>query len=136
MDLVAEQLGIDSYGIRLLYKLGAYQEGSIEYKSISKRVDKLLGKTRPVAEEALADLIDCIVRCSSIVENLNSRLRTAFNDMRGTNDAFLELLQCYINTKKYRRSNIKERKGKSPLELYNGDSRSFTDILFPEKIAV
>jgi hypothetical protein len=131
MDSLALDLGIGSDVLRLMYLCGGYHRDP-KYKYMSKHIDKVLGSRRAEVQAALDDLITKIVRCSSIVENVNSRLRTALNDYRGMNDDLLELLQLRYNTTEYRRSNVPERVGKSPLELYCGDTRRFFDILMPE----
>lgn len=131
MESLATAMKIDAEAFRLLYILDSLPRDSAEHTMMSRHISKKLGNRRDVAEKVLAELISITVRSSSIVENLNSRLRTAFNDMRGMNELFLELLQLFINTKTYRRSNVPERVGKSPLELYNGDNRRFLEILFP-----
>ena len=66
-----------------------------------------------------------------MIENVNSRLRTALNDSRGMSVYYLALLIMYLNTKDLRRSEIGERKGKSPYEMLTGETVAFLDILFP-----
>ncbi len=73
---------------------------------------------------------DGIKRTSSLVENLNGRLRPYMNLKRMVPEKFLTLLKVYFNTKKYRRSRKAERKGKSPLELLTGQKhKDFYDIV-------
>jgi len=56
-------------------------------------------------------------KASSIVENVNGRIRVYIEVKRTIPDAFFILLKVYLNTKKYKRSRYEERIGKSPLEL-------------------
>jgi hypothetical protein len=56
-------------------------------------------------------------RASSIVENLNSRLRSYFFLRRDIRQGYLELLQFFLNHRRYLRSVRPERVGKSPAEL-------------------
>jgi hypothetical protein len=67
------------------------------------------------------ELADRVVRASSLVENLNSRLRTYFFLRRqlGTDD--LTLLQFFLNHRRYVRSEDPSRVGKSPAELLTGE---------------
>lgn len=59
-------------------------------------------------------------RASSLVENLNSRIRVYMNLKRIVPEKYFTLLKVYLNTRKYHRSRIPERVGKSPLELLTG----------------
>lgn len=61
-------------------------------------------------------------RASSLVENLNSRLRSYFFLRRQIGNEYLTLLQFYFNHHRYLRSEHPERRGKSPVELLTGQS--------------
>ncbi|MHB1558121.1 MAG: hypothetical protein ACYCU7_18845 [Acidimicrobiales bacterium] len=65
-------------------------------------------------------LIAGTVRASSVVENLNSRLRTYFSLRRHLGADYLELLQFYLNHRVLERSERAERQGKTPAELLTG----------------
>ena len=57
------------------------------------------------------------VRASSLVENLNSRLRNYFFLRRHLGPDYLALLQFFLNHRRFLRSERPERVGKSPAEL-------------------
>ncbi|MCX5676239.1 MAG: hypothetical protein NTX87_14630 [Planctomycetota bacterium] len=59
-------------------------------------------------------------RASSLVENLNSRLRTYFFLRREIGDGYLELLRFFLNHRPFARSERPERVGKTPAELLTG----------------
>ena len=59
-------------------------------------------------------------RCSSLVENLNSRLRTYFTLRRHLGNSYLDLLRFFLNHRRFMRSRCAERHGKSPRELMTG----------------
>jgi hypothetical protein len=59
-------------------------------------------------------------RSSSLVENLNSRLRTYFTLRRHLGNSYLGLLQFYLNHHCFIRSRCAERQGKSPREVMTG----------------
>ena len=61
-------------------------------------------------------------RASSMVENLNSRLRNYFFLRRSLGDDYLSLLQFFLNHRQFMRSRISERVGKSPRELLTDES--------------
>ena len=67
------------------------------------------------------ELFDRVVRASSLVENLNSRLRTYFFLRRQLGKDYLTLLQFFLNHRRYLRSDDPSRVGKSPAELLTGE---------------
>jgi hypothetical protein len=69
----------------------------------------------------LQELSDRVVRASSLVENLNSRLRTYFFLRRQLGNDYLTLLQFFLNHRRYLRSEDPRRVGKSPAELLMGE---------------
>ena len=62
------------------------------------------------------------VRASSVIENLNSRLRGYFFLRRHLGPDYLALLQFFLNHRRFLRSEHAERVGKSPAELLTGQS--------------
>ena len=66
--------------------------------------------------------IDRPPRLSSMVENLNSRLRWCFFLRRHLGDAHLSLLQFFLNHRVFMRSRRAERVGKAPKELLTGQA--------------
>lgn len=71
-------------------------------------------------EQAVRGVSQQVVRASSIIENLNSRLRNYFFLRREIGAGYLELLQCFLNHRRFLRSEHPERAGKSPAELLTG----------------
>ena len=67
------------------------------------------------------ELSDRVVRASSLVENLNSRLRAYFFLRRQLGTDYLTLLQFFLNHRRYLRSDDPSRVGKSPAELLTGE---------------
>jgi len=59
-------------------------------------------------------------RSSSLVENLNSRLRTYFTLRRHLGGSYLDLLHFFLNHRRFLRSRRAERQGKSPRKLMTG----------------
>jgi hypothetical protein len=72
--------------------------------------------------EALTELARRTVRASSIIENLNSRLRNYFFLRRHLGADYLALLQFFLNHRCFLRSERPERIGKSPAELLIGEA--------------
>lgn len=71
---------------------------------------------------AVAELAEHTVRASSVIENLNSRLRNYFFLRRHLGPDYLALLQFFLNHRRFLRSARAERVGKSPAELLTGQS--------------
>jgi hypothetical protein len=62
-------------------------------------------------------------RASSLVENLNSRLRSYFFLRREIGHGYLDLLRFFPNHRRFLRSDRPERVGKSPAELLTGQTQ-------------
>lgn len=73
--------------------------------------------------EAGGEALKQTPRASSMVENLNSRLRNYFFLRRSLGDSYLELLQFFLNHRRFMRSDVPERVGKSPKELLTGQEQ-------------
>ena len=71
---------------------------------------------------AVHDVADHTVRASSVIENLNSRLRSYFFLRRHLGPDYLALLQFFLNHRRFVRSEHAERVDKSPAELLTGQS--------------
>jgi hypothetical protein len=72
--------------------------------------------------QAVAAVAAAVVRASSVVENLNSRLRSYFFLRREVGLDYLALLQFFLNHRCFQRGARRERVGKSPAELLNGQA--------------
>jgi hypothetical protein len=73
-------------------------------------------------EQAVRGVRNQVVRASSIIENINSRLRNYFFLRREIGAGFLELLQFFLNHRRFLRSECPERADKSPAELLTGQA--------------
>ena len=62
-----------------------------------------------------------VVRASSVVENVNSRLRNYFFLRKEVGQGYLELLRFFLNHRRFLRSEHARRVGKSPAELLSGE---------------
>ena len=80
---------------------------------------QLSGKFYEVMK-AVSEALKQTPRASSMVENLNSRLRNYFFLRRSLGDSYLSLLQFFCNHRRFLRSRVPERVGKSPKQLLTG----------------
>ena len=79
-----------------------------------------LGARFYALHQAVAELARHTVRASSVIENLNSRLRGYFFLRRQVGPDSLALLQFFLNHRRFLRSEHAARVGKSPAELLTG----------------
>lgn len=80
---------------------------------------QLGGKYAPLRAE-VEKLALGVVRASSVIENLNSRLRNYFFLRKHLGSGYLKLLQFYLNHRRFSRSAQAARVDKSPAELLSG----------------
>ena len=73
-------------------------------------------------QKAVIHLLRHTVRASSVIENLNSRLRSYFFLRRQLGSDYLALLQFFLNHRRFLRSEHRNRVGKSPAELLTGQA--------------
>ena len=71
---------------------------------------------------AVVELAGETIRASSVIENLNSRLRAYFFLRRHLGPDYLALLQFFLNHRRFLRSERPERVGKRPAELLAGEA--------------
>ena len=81
---------------------------------------QLKAKFLPV-KEAVESAMKSTPRASSLVENLNSRLRNYFFLRKHLNSDYLDLLRFFLNHRRFMASRVPERIGKSPTELMTGE---------------
>jgi hypothetical protein len=108
-DLVREMLAVEEL------PLGDARRGRRE-EELSRRLGGRYGPLR-VAVRALRR---GVVRASSVVENVNSRLRNYFTLRRHLGADYLRLLQFFLNHRRFMRSEHPDRVGRSPRELLEG----------------
>src|SRR5215471_5188871 len=70
--------------------------------------------------EAVEEMAGRVVRASSLVENLNGRLRSYFFLRKQLGSDYLDLLRFFLNHRIFLRSEHAQRVGKSPAELLSG----------------
>ena len=126
----ARKKGYPEDSLVLMYRMRGYHPDSQEYRSADRRLRHILKKKYADVYLEIEGILKEIKRASSLVENLNGRLRRYMNLKRMIPEKFLTLLKVYFNTKKYRRSRRAEHVGKSPLELLTGQEHpDFYDIV-------
>ena len=84
------------------------------------RLRSKLGSQFHAVFAAVARAMEQTPRSSAPVENLNSRLRNYFTLRRHLGNSYLDLLQFFLNHRRFLRSRRAERTGRSPHELMAG----------------
>ena len=82
---------------------------------------KLRGKFPPI-RQAVEQVMSDTPRASSVIENLNSRLRNYFFLRREIGNDYLDLLRFFLNHRLFLRSQRPDRVAKSPAQLLTGHS--------------
>ena len=121
---------IDLCLVRQLFELQAIPAEESRYWELAGNLNKKIGNHFYDIQKAIQSLVKDTVRASSIVENSNSRLRNYFFLRKTVGNGYLELLQFFLNHRRFMRSARPERVGKSPKELLTGEShRHWLEIL-------
>lgn len=105
---------------RALLEVPALPAGSAVRWAREAQLRQALGGRYHEVAACVAELASAVVRASSVVENLNSRLRGSFFLRRQLGPGYLDLLQCYLNYHRFVRSERPDRAEKSPAELLSG----------------
>lgn len=106
--------------VRELLLLQAIHPNRPEHWQRQAELRRQLGSRFFAVHEAVSAVADQVVRASSVIENLNSRLRSYFFLRRHLGPDYLDLLRFFLNHRCFPRSEHPERVGKSPSELLTG----------------
>jgi hypothetical protein len=118
---VAEAFAVPVATTRALLQTQALPNGDPQRWQRQARFWQHLGERYWPLHEAIAVVASGVVRASSVIENLNSRLRSYFFWRRQLGPDYLALLQFFLNHRRFQRSEHPERVGKSPAELLTGE---------------
>jgi hypothetical protein len=119
-DTIACESEVSLLTIFGMYELKGLSPLSPRYWQKYTELQKdLKGKFHWIAS-LVDEVLQITVRADSLVENLNSRLRTYFTLRRELGNEYLSFLQFFLNHRRFMRSEYAERVGKSPTELLTG----------------
>ena len=80
----------------------------------------MLGLHYEEIEDAVLHILETTHRCSSMIENFNSRLRPYLDERKFMSKKSLGLIQFYLNHKPFMRSKHERLKNKTPAEALTG----------------
>ncbi|ABW32023.1 hypothetical protein [Acaryochloris marina] len=118
---IAERLEVSLAKVRDVCLLHRKQPTSNAYWEKWNQLYRGLSGKFHLLMEAVTEALKQTPRASSLVENLNSRLRNYFFLRRTLGNSYLGLLQYFLNHRCFMRSEVPEREGKSPKELLTGE---------------
>jgi hypothetical protein len=101
--------------------LARYDYDSIKYQQKSSSLEDKIGyESYEKIEDEVLLILDSTPRCSSIVENFNSRLATFISDNKTITQKTLDLYRFFLNHSPFMRSEHQHLKGKSPAQAMTG----------------
>jgi hypothetical protein len=119
----AHKLNVPSEAFDIMYRQMSFSPESQQHQDMEYQLVRILMHSYDSVRSAFGSCLSRTKKASSLVENLNGRIRTYINIKRTVPSGFFILMKVFFNTKKYRRSRCKERVGKSPWELLTGESQ-------------
>jgi len=117
IDGIAQKTGIPAETYKLMYRQMSYGADSVNGIKMHCELVAQLKDSYAGAHNELQNLLKTTQKASSLVENLNGRIRVYIEVKRVIPLSFFVLLKVYFNTRRYKRSRCAERRGKSPIEL-------------------
>jgi hypothetical protein len=118
---IAERFKVELYLVHGICELQGWDKRQPAYWQRRAQLQHTLGHLYHRVETAVLEAMSDVPRASSLVENLNSRLRNYFFLRRHIGNDYLDLLRFFFNHHRYARSDRPERVGKSPAELLGGN---------------
>ena len=122
LDAIAQDHDLPMYLVRQACLLQRKPETSPPYWQGWCQLCAQMGHKCHAVFEAVILAMAQTPRCSSMVENFNSRLRNYFTLRRQLGGEYLSLLQFFLNHRTFLRSRVPERAGKCPKQLMTGQA--------------
>ena len=122
IENISAQYNVPLYQVRGLCELQRLDKNLPHHWLTEAAWRKTLRGKFHVLEDAVIQALAETPRASSMVENLNSRLRNYFFLRRHIGNDYLELLRFFLNHRRFLRSEHPDRVGKSPAELLTGQN--------------
>lgn len=122
LEALAHQFAVPTTLVREMLALASRPSTTTAYWAKATALHQSLHEGFFPLQQALAALRNRFHRASSLVENVNSRLRNYFFLRRQIGPAYLDLLRFFLNHQPFSRSQKPERRSKSPTELLTGQA--------------
>ena len=121
---IVQELNVKLSDVLEIYKLCGIPLSDQRHWDSYNALKSRLGHKFYRIEAAVNSILDNTIRASSLVENINSRLRPYFTLRKELGNKYLEVLQFFLNHRTFARSECPKRVGKSPAELLAGEKHS------------
>jgi uncharacterized coiled-coil protein SlyX len=128
-DQIAQEQNVPAYLVSELCALQGLNPGGCLYWQKHATLASKLGYKFGAVQAAVKAVLADTPRCSSLVENLNGRLRHYFSLRRQLGPQYLNLLRFFLNHHPYQRSRRPGRVGKSPAQLLGGEHPHWLEML-------
>jgi hypothetical protein len=133
---IAQRRNMPLYWVRQVCRLHRKKPTSTAYWQRWNELHARLGAGFVAVVADVRSALDDTPRSSSMVENLNSRLRRYIFLRRHLGGAYLSLLQFFLNHRAFMRSRRVERVGKTPKQLLTGQGHAhWLELLGFERLA-
>jgi hypothetical protein len=122
LEHLASETQVAPHRIRALFDLHGHPYTDPQRGHTETALRRQLGHAFYPLQQAIVQIIADTRRASSVVENLNSRLRAYFFLRKQLGNDYLDLLRFFLNHRRFLRSECPERVGKSPKEILTGNT--------------
>lgn len=119
-EALASQYNVSIETIWTICYSARYDIDSVKYHETSCELETLLGLQYEEIEDAVLHILETTHRCSSMIENFNSRLRPYLDERKFMSQKSLNLIQFYLNHKPFMRSKHERLVNKTPAEALTG----------------
>jgi hypothetical protein len=127
---LAKHYGMSIHTIWNICYTTRYGIDQCSYHEQSSALEVVIGEKYDEIEDAVLAILAKTHRCSSMVENLHSRLRPYLDEQKSISQKILGLLQFYLNHRPFMRSHHERLKDKTPAEAMTGKShRPWLELL-------
>ncbi len=107
-----------------------YDIDSFKYNEKAEALETLIGADYDEIEDEVLGILENTHRCSSMVENLNSRVRPYLAEQKEVTQKRLDLIQFYLNHKPFARSKHARLINKTPAQALTGkDHQHWLEML-------
>lgn len=97
-----------------------YDIDSLKYNEKANALENLMGSDYDKIEDEVLGILENTHRCSSMIENLNGRIRPYLAEQKEVTQKKLDLLQFYLNHKPFARSKHERLINKTPAQALTG----------------
>ncbi|MBI4490026.1 MAG: hypothetical protein HY694_13135 [Deltaproteobacteria bacterium] len=120
LALLSQEFHVAFEVVRRLFEVQGIAQTDPKRWQQEALVRQQLGSRFYPLQKAIFQIVDSTLRASSVVENLNSRLRNYFFLRKYLGKDYLDLLRFFLNHRRFLRSEYPERGGRSPAEVLTG----------------